>query len=458
MAEVTARAPITRDAESYVQPIDWLRFELPPPSDDNAVLVRSALLNATRYGVTTWWQERYADQAGRYLDLGGVSEAQIRSAASEGYAIAVALKTGSYDPAAFGVPVEHAFAIAIRLCTSVAHHHRATTRSGWGDAWQSALWAYYAGNAAWLLWDELAVDARRQVAAMLAYEADRFRAYEVPYYRDRDGTVIFPGDSKAEENAWNTNLLQLVTAMMPGHPHQEQWMAKNIELMISAFARPSDLDSPRILHGRPVREWLAGSNIADDGTLVNHGFIHPDYMATIAMNTSTPMTDALANNRSPEAARFNADVVYGALSTVNFAVPPYQSPGGTVYVHDGNGRPTADIYYPVGNDWGTRRLAHFVAADASAHLFGYDEMAAGSGADWERLHVRALLEMQARGTDGRTYQAPGEDTYAGREEWVAVEIARAYLAHWLDSQDTVKWTNVSYPDASVDDVAPESFP
>ncbi|TDE09868.1 NPCBM/NEW2 domain-containing protein [Jiangella asiatica] len=443
-------------AAEHVRPIDWERFDAPAPDDENATMVRSALRNATRYALTTWWQERYGGQTGRYLELGGVAEQHVRQPAAQAYAIAVALRTGGYDPEATGVSAEQARAVAVRLAASIAYRHRATSAGGWGDVWQSALWAYYAGNAAWLLWDHLAEGDREHVASMLEFEADRFLEYDVPYFRDRDGTVVFPGDSKAEENAWNANLLQLVTAMMPRHRHHAQWMTKNVELMLSAFARPSDLSDNRELHGRPVADWLGGSNIAEDGTLVNHGFVHPDYMATVAMNASGPMTYGLAGMRTPEASRFNADVVYAALTAVSFPSPPYRAPGGTIYVPDAAGEPGPGVYYPQGNDWGTHRRAHLVVADAAAHLFGFDGDTAAAA--WERQHVGTLLEMQARGTDGRTYQAPGEDTYAGRESWVSVEIARAQLAHWLAAQDAVRWTDQAYPVLEVAAEGPDLLP
>jgi hypothetical protein len=444
VAAVAALAPAAAAGTESggVAPIDWSRFGAGIPADDDAQRSRATLGNAARYGLTSWWTAKgYAAQQDRYLSFGGKAEPNIRPPASEAVAIATALSTGAYDSEVAGVPEDEARARAIRLVASLAHRHAATTSGGWGDEWQSALWAYYAGFAGWLLWDELPLEDQQAVERMVVHEADRFIGYEVPYYRDETGAVVYPGDSKAEENAWNANLLQLATAMMPDHPHQPLWMDKNLELMVSAFSRPADLDGTRIVNGKPVREWLHGSNIADDGTLVNHGFIHPDYMATTLHNNNAVLAYALAGEAAPEAALFNTGVVYRALVDLPFSSPPFLAPGGTIYV-DGSG----DLYYPQGNDWGTSRRMHVALLDIQARALHLDDGASVDAASWERLHAQRVLDMQARFADGRTYGPTAEDTYSGREEWVAVHAAQAWLTKWLDHKPgAIRVTGRAYP-------------
>jgi hypothetical protein len=429
-------------APGEVVPIKWSRFEAGPPAGADSARARAILSNAVRYALTTWWTAKgYAAQQDRYLAFGGIAEGNIRPPASEALAMAALLSTGAYDAAATGVAEDEARSRAVRLVASLAHRHVATTPGGWGDHWQSALWAYYAGFAGWLLWDELPSEDRVAVERMLVHEADRFVHYEVPYYRDEAGAVVFPGDSKAEENAWNANLLQLATAMLPRHPRQRLWMDKNLELMISAFARPADVGSERRVNGKRLSVWLQGSNVADDGTLVNHGFIHPDYMATSLHNNNAVLAYGLAGQATPEAALFNTGLVYRALVDLPFASPPFRAPGGTIYV-DGSG----DLYYPQGNDWGTSRRMHVALLDIQARALGLDDGASAPAAEWERLHAQRVLDMQARFADGRTYGAASEDTYSGREEWVAVHAAQAWLTKWLAGRPgALRITRRAYP-------------
>jgi hypothetical protein len=75
-----------------------------------------------------------------------------------------------------------------------------------------------------MLWDDLDPETRRTLANVALFEADRFIAadYRVPYWADRE-KVISPGNTRAEENAWNSMILQLAVAMFPGHPHCRRW-------------------------------------------------------------------------------------------------------------------------------------------------------------------------------------------------------------------------------------------
>lgn len=436
-----AAAPAPPPSSAQVVPVDWAGFDegLPPGAD--AARLRAILANANRYALTTWYDERFAGQGDDgLLDLGGTTEHDVRPVAAEAFALAAALATGAYDAQGTGVAEPRARATAVRLLTSVAGHHRATEAGGWGDEWQSALWAAMAGFAGWLLWDDLAPAEREWVRAMTEYEADRFRGYDVPYWKDRDGVEQTPGDSKAEENSWNAMLLQVATAMMPGHRNAPAWRQANLELMVSAFARPSDLGSREVLHGRPVSRWVDGWNAEEDGLVVNHGIVHPDYMATAVQNTHAVLTSALAGRAAPRAALHNFDVVYAALADREFASPPYAAPGGTMYV-----RGSDEIYFPQGTSWGPSRRMDFVAMDVVARELRLDGRASTSGAYWERLHAGRALAMQQRHADGRTYAPEDADPYQGREEWVAMHAGWAYLTRWLVHQDAVRITNRAYP-------------
>jgi len=447
-----AHAQQSEAAHTDVMPIVWDRFTAGLPSDDQAQRARAILLNANRYALQTWFPAKYGSQTGDYLDLGGTAEGNIRPPGSEALALATSLATGAYDEQVTGFPAEHAREVAVRIVTSIAYRHEANHENGWGTDWQSALWAFNAAFAGWLLWDHLPPADQERLARMVRAEADAFLYYQVPYYQDETGRVITPGDSKAEENAWNAAFLNLAVSMMPNHPNRAVWQDKALELMISAYSRPSDLQNPTEINGKPVKDWLNGSNIFDDGTLVNHNRIHPDYFTSIANSVGAPLAYGLAGLPTPQAAFFNADIVYDALVDHVFTAPPYAAPGGTIYVRGQDGGASADIYYPQGNDWGTSRQMHFLLLDTLAATFGFDHLASVPGREWARAHAERVLQMQSRFPDGRTYGAPSEDTYSGREEWVALLAARTYLTHWLDHNADLAVTNRAFP------VTPRDYP
>jgi hypothetical protein len=408
------------------------------PSDATSVLMRNTMNTSLRYTLTTWWKQKFGSQANaKVLNLGGIDEYHIRGPAMEAYALAVALRTNSYLPAVTGVSPATAQAVAIKLVTALADHHASNSASGWGHTWQSAFWSARAGTAAWLLWDKLPVATRTAVVNMVQSEASGLTYYQVPYYQDPTGKVLYPGDSKAEENSWNSTILQLALAMMPTHPLASVWSRKNAELLVSAYSRPQDLTDPTVINGQPLSAWLHGSNIFADGTLVNHGIVHPDYMAAIIQNLTAPLVAALAGKPAPIACLHNADVVYGAMTTLNFA-DPFRAPGGTIYVPG-----SASLYYPQGDDWGTNRIAHTVALDEMAADLHVDGQATVPAATELDLHLQKVAAMQARSKDGRSYVSASEDRYNLREEWVADHLGLAWLTRWEASNGLVSVTNDS---------------
>ncbi|MGW8566022.1 beta-xylosidase family glycoside hydrolase [Isoptericola sp. NPDC055881] len=413
--------------DGTVVPIDWDRLGDEPLTGVDAVPAK-ILTHSTEYALTTWWRTKFGAQpSDGYLTFGGTGEHQIRPVAAEADALATSLATGVYDENVTGVPEAEARARTVRLVSSLADAHYANRPGGWSGttSWQGALWAALTAQAAWLLWDDLAPEDQRQVGMMVETEADRFVHYDVPYWTAADGTVLSPGDTKAEENSWNSMLLQVATAMMPDHPRHDAWMTKNVELLLSAHAKPSDVHDDTVVNGRPLDDWVQGWNVEEDGRAYNHGLLHPDYMATMVQQLYAGTTSTLAGRPTPRAALHDMELMYGNLVDHDYPAPPYQAPGGTIY-REGTG----SLYYPEGTDWGSSRRLQFVAVDAISAAFGVDRSASKDGRYWLPLHGGDALAMQARSADGRTYVAGDDDTYAGREEWVAMHAAWSVLSLW----------------------------
>ena len=394
-----------------------------------AALLRRALLSVNRYALTTLYRGRALDPADRRPPTDGP-----RSSGAEALALASTLSTGAYDPGVAGASAQRARAVAVWLVGAQACGHAAVSPGGWGaagggapvptdlHAWMSPLAAALVGHAGWLLWPGLPDVDRRNVAAMVAAEADLLLRVAPGYMARPDGRVLSPGDTKAEEDAWMTNVLGLASAMMPAHPQAAAWRRQEAAFQIAAFSTAADAVSPLVVNGRPLREWLAGWNVAADGTVVNHGIDpHPDYMATASFNVFAAAVDALAGRPTLRTAVRGAARVYSSLLDRRFPSPPYAAPGGTVYR-----RGSALLYYPVASDWGTSLRAHVVGLDAAAAVLGVS----GEAPAFLRLHAQALLDMQARSPDGRTYRSWDEYRYVGREQWVAEQLGRAWLVVW----------------------------
>jgi hypothetical protein len=361
-----------------------------------------------------------------------MDEHGIRLATSLVYALAAVLKTDAFDQQTVGISREEALRRTLKLLRGTAATHKVNgdPKKGWGDAWQSALWAAQIGFGAWMLWEDLDDPTRRMLSNLVVHEADRFINYRVPYWNGKGG------DTKAEENSWNSMILNVAVAMMPGLTHVRQWKQKSSELMVSAYATEKDWqENTEVLDGRAVKDWLSGYNALEGGVVINHGFVHPDYMVAETMSLWAHLTQSLAQRPVPETADFNGALIYRTLVTRRWPSPPYHRPGGTIYVPN-----EANVYYPKGVDWSTHDLSLYYLIDVWAHVLGWDNElppAARRAATWMRLRATKMLEMQHRHEDRRMFARGEYETYPGAEQWVTWCIADAFLALWLDAHNAM---------------------
>ncbi|NQT11596.1 MAG: hypothetical protein HQ582_02535, partial [Planctomycetes bacterium] len=312
-------------AADHVAPVDWTRFESPAREDEDLRRSAEILLNAARYNLN--WAPGAADKIQRdWRELKGVEPHNvIRPACEAVYALAVVLKTGIFDAEAVGVSETEARRRTVRLIRVTAAAHN---RASWKYAWQSSFWAALLGNAAWFLWEDLDRETQELVVSVVEFEANRFIApgYRVPYWNGSGG------DTKAEENAWDSMIMHVACAMMPDHPNVPRWKQVGSKLMVSAYAEKRDMEDETVVDGKPVRQWLDGYNVRDDGVLVNHGFFHPDYMTCVKLKLRAVLTQSLVDAPVPEAAEFGAERGFGIFVTRRWPSPPHKPPGGTIYV------------------------------------------------------------------------------------------------------------------------------
>lgn len=424
----------TAELLSFVVPINWERFERTKVIDQKYGQIVSLVLNSARHNVS-WIENTFRlDESGEAFALKGTGEHDVRPACSVIYGMGVVFNTGIYDAEVVGVSEAEAKERTLRLLRGVVRTHAANYagEQAWGvptpapdpaTYWQTALWASLSGMGGWLLWDDLDQETRHMIVAMLADESRRYVAadYQVPYWNGEGG------DTKAEENSWNSMLLTLCAAMMPKHPESRLWKERCSELMISSYATRKDWQANEtMIDGRPVKHWLHGYNAEPGGVVINHGFIHPDYMVAISMNFWGMTTQSLAGKPAPEAWDFNAPLVYDTCITKHWESPPHEKPGGTIYVPQ-----KANVYYPAGNDWSFHDLTLFYLMDAYAYLFSWHEKAA----EWMDLRADTMFAMQQRHGDRRMFADGEYDTYPGREQWAFWCLTDAFLPQWLAVHD-----------------------
>src|SRR5690606_18643542 len=104
--------------------------------------------------------------------------------------------------------------------------------SGDPRGWQSSLWASSLGFAAAMLDKELDPALLQACRRVVAAEADWLSRKPPPSgYRF---------DSKAEENAWQSNIAALAASWMPDDPRAARWLETAKRYLANTYTVPAD--------------------------------------------------------------------------------------------------------------------------------------------------------------------------------------------------------------------------
>lgn len=312
--------------------------------------------------------------------------------------IAILLNTNIYDEKIIGVTKESAKSTIHNFIVSAANSHK-ENGGVWGDAWQSALWAFYLGEAYYLISSEFNDKEKESIRNCILHEADFACSIKTLYWKNKDGTENYPGDSKYEELLWWSSILQLALIIYPDAPNSSLYKSKIVTFGCIASAMPKDLNSDDVINGYKLSN-LKGYNVSADGTVTNHGFIHPTYMvagvfsgyAAIALNNYIGKSTILASVH-------NLEYIAKALYNADFS-------GKHIY-QIGNREP----YFPHPSDWGTDKVFDMPAFDIYIHHWGIDPFCDWSR--WANLHLDKLIWMQSRQDTGTLYASQSEDLYGG---------------------------------------------
>ncbi len=403
--------------------------------------IRLSFSNSIKYTLKTWYPYCFGNQTGP-IKPNGIDQRAISTAS---YAVAVAVKTGAYVEKEVGISEKSAIIRAKQLLlgASLKHVvHNGNKGDTWGHSWQSSYWAFYFGTAGWLLYDDL-TPSERQIVAMVVESEANYQLSKgndlVAYYATSDDVILTPGDTKAEENAWNSTVLSIAKVMMPTHKNAHKWRAAEAELQIASYARQSDADSEELVNGKPLKEWINGWNVHDDGTVINHSILSPEYMGNISLKLNGVQLTNLAGRQGLLLSSWNADLIYSSFIFNNYSSPQYALPGGTVYTPG-----SYEIYFPEGNDWGTGRISNYLALDVFANSAELDKKF--NAETWMKLHLERQNDMQSRFIDGRTYSGKSDDinseyTYSGREQVTAGDLAQTWLWQYLDHNSLLQISN-----------------
>ena len=230
--------------------------------------------------------------------------------------------------------------------------------------------------------------------------------------------------------------------MMPVGAARRAWRAKSAELAVAAYRHRVRRHLGHAGQRRPLATRLQGFNAYADGTVENHQRIHPDYASNVQLLWTAADFDRLARQRVPEAMFHNGRSrllrLQHGLATRR--APPARPAGpsrppaapSTSRVTAGSTTPRATTGAPPGGPTSsastrTRRCTRTTSAPPAGPPPGPGqarERRSGAGGEQRRRRRPHLL--------GRPGPSPRQqDTYPGREEYAAQNLATAWLALYV---------------------------
>ena len=129
-------------------------------------------------------------------------------------------------------------------------------------AWESSLWAMSVAYSAKFQWDSLTQQQRHYIYQLLKSECN--------YELERTIPTGFEGDTKAEENGWEVDVLAAALALFPDDELAPKWQQRMYEFAANCYSHPSDQG-----------ELFRGANLYPDYTLQNHNYFHTSYQNVV---------------------------------------------------------------------------------------------------------------------------------------------------------------------------------
>ena len=158
-----------------------------------------------------------------------------------------------------------------------------TNNNYWGSTspddyvWESSLWAMSVAYAAFFQYQWLTDVQKQHVFNLIKAECDYELARTIP--------TGYKGDSKAEENGWETNILACALGLYPNHPLAEQWFNRLRAFAINCYSHVSDATNTSIIdplyNSKTIKDYYVGKNLFDDYTLQNHNYFHTSYQNVV---------------------------------------------------------------------------------------------------------------------------------------------------------------------------------
>ena len=143
--------------------------------------------------------------------------------------------------------------------------------------WESSLWAMSVAYSAFFQWERLSDKQRDYIYQLLKAECN--------YELERTIPTGYKGDTKAEENGWEADVLAATLGLFPNDLLAPQWFQRLREFAINSYSHKNDANDKTVVDPhydqQTVSDLYRGQNLYDDLTLQNHNYFHTSYQNVV---------------------------------------------------------------------------------------------------------------------------------------------------------------------------------
>ena len=95
----------------------------------------------------------------------------------------------------------------------------------------------------------------------------------------------YRGDTKAEENGWEADVLAAALGLFPDDEAAPRWFQRMREFAVNSYSHPSDASDQTVIDAsydqQRICDLYRGQNLYDDYTLQNHNYFHTSYQNVV---------------------------------------------------------------------------------------------------------------------------------------------------------------------------------
>ena len=143
--------------------------------------------------------------------------------------------------------------------------------------WESSLWAMSVAYSAFFQWDKLSEAQKGYIYNMLKAECN--------YELNRTIPTKYDGDTKAEENGWEADVLAAALGLFPNDPLAPKWFERMRQFAINSYSHTNDATNNNVIDEwydtKTVADLYQGQNLYNDYTLQNHNLFHTSYQNVV---------------------------------------------------------------------------------------------------------------------------------------------------------------------------------